>query len=135
MFKKSQSGGTGPGDAQSGPGVLGGGGEPGRDGKNWNDTLKLLRGTFTYLLPAGGINPFADMPTRETETVFHQPFTPEEMGAINEAAKADELIGPLSSWDVHGDAAQCTVRFKVIGKAVNNKKPNRTNSSMQFPVL
>ena len=64
-------------------------------GKTWNDTLKLLRATFRYLLPAGGINPFADTPTRETETVFREPFTPEEFGAINEAAKADEFIRPI----------------------------------------
>jgi len=35
--------------------------------KTWNDTLKLLRATFKYLLPAGAINPFSDMPTHETE--------------------------------------------------------------------
>jgi len=63
--------------------------------KTWNDTLKLLRATFKHLLPGGSINPFAEMPTRETETVFRQPFTPEELAAITEAARADEFIRPI----------------------------------------
>jgi len=64
-------------------------------GKTWNDTLKLLRATFKYLLPVGGINPFAGTPTRETETVFRQPFSPEELAAISEAARADEFTRPI----------------------------------------
>lgn len=63
--------------------------------KTWNDTLKLLRATFKYLLPAGGINPFADIPTHETETMFRKPFTPEELAAITDAAKADDFIRPI----------------------------------------
>jgi integrase len=66
--------------------------ERGVTGKTWNDTLKLLRATFKYLLPAGGINPFVGTPTRDTETVFRLPFSPEELAAISEAAKADEFI-------------------------------------------
>lgn len=44
--------------------------------KTWNDTLKLLRASYKYLLPAGSINPFSNIPTRETETIFRKPFTP-----------------------------------------------------------
>ena len=64
-------------------------------GKTWNDTLKLLRATFKYLLPAGGINPFVGTPTKEAETVFRIPFSPEELAAISEAARADEFIRPI----------------------------------------
>ena len=63
--------------------------------KTWNDTLKLLRATFKYLLPAGAINPFSDTPTKDTETVFRIPFTPEELKAIVEVARDDEFIRPL----------------------------------------
>jgi len=63
--------------------------------KTWNDVLKLLRATFMHLLPAGAINPFSDMPTRETETVFRIPFTPEELKAIMDAARDDEFIRPI----------------------------------------
>lgn len=63
--------------------------------KTWNDTLKLLRATCKYLLPAGSINPFSDVPTRETETVFRKPFTPEELKSIVEAARDDNFIRPI----------------------------------------
>ena len=63
--------------------------------KTWNDTLKLLRATFKYLLPAGGVNPFSGTPTRETETVFRVPFSPDELAAISDAARTDEFIRPI----------------------------------------
>ncbi len=63
--------------------------------KTWNDVLKLLRATGKYLLPAGSINPFSDIPTREVETVFRKPFTPEELKAILDAALDDNFIRPI----------------------------------------
>lgn len=63
--------------------------------KTWNDTLKLLRATFRHLLPAGAVNPFADIPTMELETVYRKPFTPEELKAIVQAAQNDEFIRPI----------------------------------------
>lgn len=64
-------------------------------GKTWNDTLKLIRATFKYLLPAGSINPFIAIPTRETETVFRHPFSPNELKAITDAARSDDFIRPI----------------------------------------
>ncbi|MGZ4974570.1 MAG: tyrosine-type recombinase/integrase, partial [Limisphaerales bacterium] len=55
----------------------------------------LLRATFQQLLPAGSINPFSGIPTKETETVFRKPFTPEELKAILDAAKKDKFIQPI----------------------------------------
>ncbi len=63
--------------------------------KTWNDTLKLLRATFKYLLPAGAINPFSDTPTKDTETVFRIPFTPEELKAIVVVSRNGEFIRPI----------------------------------------
>jgi integrase len=63
--------------------------------KTWNDTLVLLRATFQHLLPAGGINPFSGIPTKETETVFRKPFSPEELKAILDVANDDEFIRPI----------------------------------------
>ena len=109
-------------------------------GKTWNDTLKLLRATFKYLLPAGGINPFADTPTRETETVFRQPFTPEELGAINEAAKADEFIRPIiivgmCSAMRRGDC--CLLEWKDVdlGKRFITVKTSKTGQTVSIPIF
>ncbi len=63
--------------------------------KTWNDTLLLLRGTLKRLLPEGSINPLSGIPTRETETVFRKPFTPEELKAILEAARKDDFLLPI----------------------------------------
>ena len=63
--------------------------------KTWNETLKLLRTTFKHLLPIGAINPFSNVPTRETETIFRKPYSPEELAAILEAARTDEFIRPI----------------------------------------
>jgi integrase len=109
-------------------------------GKTWNDTLKLLRATFRYLLPAGGINPFADTPTRETETVFRQPFTPEELGAINEAAKADEFIRPIIIVGIctamrRGDC--CLLEWKDVdlGKRFITVKTSKTGQTVSIPIF
>jgi integrase len=64
-------------------------------GKTWNEILKLLRATFNHLLPIGAINPFSNVPTRETETIFRKPYSPEELAAILEAARAEEFIRPI----------------------------------------
>ena len=109
-------------------------------GKTWNDTLKLLRATFRYLLPAGGINPFADTPTRETETVFREPFTPEELGAINEAAKADEFIRPIIVVGIctamrRGDC--CLLEWKDVdlGKRFITVKTSKTGQTVSIPIF
>ena len=44
----------------------------GVNGTTWNDILKLLRTTFNHLLPIGAINPFSNVPTKETEAIFRQ---------------------------------------------------------------
>ena len=63
--------------------------------KTWNDTLKLLRATFKHLLPVGAINSFSNIPTKETETIFRKPYSPEELAAIVKAARDDEFIRPI----------------------------------------
>jgi len=65
--------------------------------KTWNDTLKLLRSTFAHLhpdLPAGK-NPFRGLITKASETVSRQPFSVEELKAIQDACQRDRLIGPV----------------------------------------
>ena len=115
----------------------------GVSGKTWNDTLKLLRATFKHLLPAGRSNPFADTPTKETETVFRQPFTPEELGTINEAAKADDFIRPIIIVGMctamrRGDC--CLLEWKDVDLknrfiTVKTSKTGQTVSIPIFPML
>ena len=109
-------------------------------GKTWNDTLKLLRATFKYLLPAGGINPFAGTPTRETETVFRQPFTPEELAAITEEARADEFIRPIIIVGMctamrRGDC--CLLKWEDVDlkKKFITVKTSKTGQTVSIPIF
>jgi integrase len=111
--------------------------------KTWNDTLKLLRATFKYLLPAGSINPFSNVPTRETETIFRKPFTPEELKAIVDAAREDDFIRPILVTGMctamrRGDC--CLLKWKDVDIArrfitVKTAKTGATVSIPIFPML
>jgi len=112
----------------------------GVSGKTWNDTLKLLRATFRHLLPAGRINPFANTPTRESETVFRQPFTPKELGAINEAAKADEFIQPIIIVGMctamrRGDCCLLDWKDVDLGKRFITVKTSKTGQTVSIPIF
>ena len=108
--------------------------------KTWNDTLVLLRATFQHLLPAGSINPFSGIPTRETETVFRKPFTPEELKAILDAAKDDEFIRPILVTGVctamrRGDC--CLLEWKDVdlGKRFITVKTAKTGQTVDIPIF
>lgn len=117
--------------------------ERGVSPKTWNDSLKLLRAACKHLLPPGSINPFHSIPTRETETVFRHPFTPDELTLILEAAKADEFTGPLIVTGIctamrRGDC--CSLRWKDVDLAkgfitVKTAKTGQTVSIPIFPML
>ena len=111
--------------------------------KTWNDILKLLRATFKYLLPAGAINPFSDLPTRETETIFRKPYSPEELAAIVDAARTDEFIRPILVTGIctamrRGDC--CLLQLKDVDLhrrfiTVKTAKTGQTVSIPIFPML
>ena len=117
--------------------------ERGVASKTWNDTLKLLRATYKHLMPAGGINPFENMPTRETETVFRIPYSPEELAAITEAAKTDDFIRPIIIVGMctamrRGDC--CLLEWKDVDLknrfiTVKTSKTGQTVSIPIFPML
>ncbi len=108
--------------------------------KTWNDTLVLLRATFQHLLPAGSINPFSGVPTRETETIFRKPFTPEELKAILDAARDDDFIRPVLVTGVctamrRGDC--CLLEWKDVdlGKRFITVKTAKTGQTVDIPIF
>ena len=108
--------------------------------KTWNDTLVLLRATFQHLLPAGSINPFSGVPTRETETVFRKPFTPEELKAILDAAHDDDFVRPVLVTGVctamrRGDC--CLLEWKDVdlGKRFITVKTAKTGQTVDIPIF
>ncbi|MGB7769985.1 MAG: tyrosine-type recombinase/integrase, partial [Verrucomicrobiia bacterium] len=111
--------------------------------KTWNETLKLLRTTFKHLLPVGAINPFSNMPTRETETIFRKPYSPDELAAILDAARLDEFLRPVLVVGIctamrRGDC--CLLRWKDVDLqrrfvTVKTAKTGQTVSIPIFPLL
>lgn len=65
--------------------------------KTWNDTLKLLRGTFKHLQPEADAyrRYLIATPTRESETVNRAPFAPAELKAVLDATQGDEFARPV----------------------------------------
>ncbi|HUI06633.1 MAG TPA: tyrosine-type recombinase/integrase [Verrucomicrobiae bacterium] len=108
--------------------------------KTWNDTLKLLRASYKYLLPAGSINPFSSIPTRETETIFRKPFTPEELKAIVDAARDDDFIRPILITGMctamrRGDC--CLLKWKDVDlpRRFITVKTNKTGVTVSIPIF
>jgi len=108
--------------------------------KTWNDTLLLLRGTLKRLLPEGSINPLSGIPTRETETVFRKPFTPEELKAILDAARQDEFLRPIVITGIctamrRGDC--CLLEWKDVDLARNfiTVKTAKTGQTVAIPIF
>lgn len=68
----------------------------GVSGRTWNSVLVLLRSAFKVLCRQANIvrNPFDGIPTREENTLHRQPFSPEELKAILDAADLYPLIRP-----------------------------------------
>ncbi len=108
--------------------------------KTWNDILKLIRAAFKYLLPAGSINPFSGIPTRETATMFRKPFTPEELKAIVDAARKDDFIRPILITGIctamrRGDC--CLLKWKDVDLARRfiTVKTNKTGQTVSIPIF
>jgi integrase len=108
--------------------------------KTWSDTLKLMRATFKYLLPAGAANPFTGMPTRESDMIFRKPFTPKELSAILEAAQGDDFIRPILVTAIctamrRGDC--CLLKWEDVDlrKRFLNVKTNKTGQVVSIPIF
>jgi integrase len=71
--------------------------ERGISPRTWNSELILVRGAFRHLRKRAGMpeNPFEGIPTREENTIHRQPFSPEDLAAILQAAEQDPGVRPL----------------------------------------
>jgi integrase len=109
-------------------------------GRTWNGTLHLLRSTCSALMPAGAINPFSDTPTKETDTMFRKPFSPEELKAIVETARDDDFIRPIIVTGIctamrRGDC--CLLKWKDVdlGRQFITVKTAKTGQTVSIPIF
>lgn len=114
----------------------------GISGKQYNETLKLLRSSFRRLHQRLGVmtNPFYVIPYRETETVHRRPFTPEELRLVSEAVKNDDFMRPLVTCGMCtamrlGDC--CLLRWKDVDLKENfiRVKTQKTGETVEIPVF
>lgn len=114
--------------------------ERGVTAKTCNDTLKLLRATCKYLLPAGSINPFSDVPMLESETVFRKPFSEEELETLLDTARDDGFMYPLIVTAActgmrRGDV--CGLRWSAVDLkgGILAVKTSKTGATIEIPVF
>ena len=108
--------------------------------KTWNDTLKLLRTTFQKLLPEGAPNPFTGIPPRESETIFREPFSPEELKGIVDASREHDFIRPVMITGIctamrRGDC--CLLQWKDVDllSGFLTVKTSKTGQTVKIPIF
>jgi integrase len=113
--------------------------------KTWNDALKTLRTVFRYLAPDSDAyrNYLIACPTKAAETIFREPFTPDDLRAILDAACGDDFMRPLIITAMctamrKGDC--CRLRWKDVDLVqrfltVKTAKTGQTVSIPIFPML
>lgn len=110
--------------------------------KTWNDVLKLLRTTFKHFQPEADAYTqyLVKTPTRETETVFRKPFSPEELKLILDAALNDDFIRPLIVTGIctamrRGDCCSLKWRDVDLSDGFITVKTTKTGQTVCIPIF
>jgi integrase len=110
--------------------------------KTYNDVLMIMRQTFRRLQSRIGLplNPFGDIPGRDSETVSRSPFTPEELKAVVDAAEADDFIRPIIITAVctamrRGDCALLKWRDVNLAERFITVKTAKTGGTISIPIF
>jgi len=108
--------------------------------KTWNDTLKLLRTTFQKLLPEGAPNPFHGIPSKESETIFREPFSPDELKCIVEKSQEHDFIRPVLIAGIctamrRGDCCQLQWKDVDLVKGFITVKTSKTGQTVKIPIF
>jgi len=108
----------------------------------WNAYFELLRSTFKHLEPgAEGYRKYlAITPTKNVETIHRQPFTGDDMAAIMEAAKDDDLMRPVITTALctamrRGDC--CLVKWSSVDLPGGfiTVKTGKTGETVEIPIM
>ncbi len=110
--------------------------------RTWNGTLGLLKSVFAKLEPsADAYTQFLrNAKSRKEDTVHREPFSPEELGRILEAAKKDEILrGP-----VHvacytalrkGDACRLKWSSVDLNAGIIRTRTSKTGEWVEIPIM
>ena len=110
--------------------------------RTWNETKSVLRSAFHHIEPASDAYRLclAKMPDKVEDIVHRQPFTPEEIGAILEAAKDDELMRPLIVTALctamrRGDCALLKWSSVDLKGGFLTVKTSKTGDTVEIPIM
>lgn len=116
--------------------------ERGVSARTWNATLSLLRSVFRHLQPEADAyrRHLMNLPGREEVTIHRQPYTPEEINAILEAAREDELLFPvivtaLCTAMRKGDCCQLRWKDVDLKNGFITVKAGKTGERVEIPIL
>lgn len=110
--------------------------------KTYNAELILLRGAFDHLREDAGMltNPFSKLVTKDRETIHRKPFSGEELKAIMDVVKDDDLMRPLVMVGMftamrRGDA--CLLKWEAVDLKHNyiRVKTAKTGETVEIPMF
>ena len=107
--------------------------------KTWNDTLKLLRAAYKYLLPAG-VSIHSPICPHAKQRPCSANHSPEELKAIVDAGRDDDFIRPILITGMctamrRGDC--CLLKWKDVDLARRfiTVKTNKTGVTVSIPIF
>lgn len=114
----------------------------GVSGRTWNASLSLIRSVFRHLQPEADAyrRHLMNQPGKDEDTIHRRPFAPEEIQAVLDAAKDDDLIFPvvvtaLCTAMRKGDC--CQLRWKDVDLKTGfiTVKTGKTGERVEIPIL
>ncbi len=110
--------------------------------RTWNGTLSILKSAFRNLEPSADAYTAYLMNAKghTRETVHREPFSPEEIKAILEAAKGDELMRPLITTALctamrRGDCALLQWSNVNLTDGFITVKTSKTGETVEIPIM
>lgn len=106
----------------------------------WNDVLKTVRSALRHALPPFHVNPFADFPLRETETIHRKAFSPEQLDKILHVARDDDFVRPLVVTAMatamrRGDCCLLKWTDVDLGQRFITVKTSKTGETVEIPIF
>lgn len=116
--------------------------ERGLSARTWNMTLVLLRSVFRHLEPGADAyrKYLSTVPTKTESTIHREPFTADDITAIMEAAKDDDLMRPLITTALctamrRGDCALLKCSSVDMDAGFIAVKTSKTGETVEIPIM
>jgi len=110
--------------------------------RTWNVTLELLRSVFRHLEPGSDAyrKYLSTVPTKTESTIHREPFSADDITAIMEAARDDDLMRPLITTALctamrRGDCALLKWSSVDMKQGFLTVKTSKTGDTVEIPIM